>query len=65
MGLDDIIEKAIVTEDSGNDIRETAKKVTKGIVTEISGKDNNVIKPVINNVIGFMSAGSVDRKSVV
>ena len=65
MGLDDIIEKAIVTEDSGNDIRETAKKVTKGIVTEISGKDNNVIKPVINNVIGFMSAGGGTGASTI
>lgn len=40
------------------DIRENINKISKDIVSELSGRGNSRFKPVLNNLIGFMSSSS-------
>lgn len=57
-GIGEALEKSVKSENSSkNDIRETAKKVTRDIVTELSGKGNTTRKQIVSNIVGFMSAG--------
>lgn len=57
-GIGEALEKSVKSENSSkNDIRETAKKVTRDIVTELSGKSNTTRKQIVSNIVGFMSAG--------
>lgn len=57
-GIGEALEKSVKSENnSKNDIRETAKKVTRDIVTELSGKSNTTRKQIVSNIVGFMSAG--------
>ena len=57
-GIGEALEKSVKSENSSkNDIRETARKVTKDIVTELSGKSNATRKQLVSNIVGFMSAG--------
>ena len=57
-GIGEALEKSVKGENSSkNDIRETAKKVTRDIVTELSGKSNTTRKQIVSNIVGFMSAG--------
>ena len=57
-GIGEALEKSVKGENrSKNDIRETAKKVTSDIVTELSGKSNTTRKQIVSNIVGFMSAG--------
>ena len=43
---------------NGLDIQETAKKVSKEIILELSGRGNVSVKPIINNLVAFMSSSS-------
>lgn len=57
-GIGEALEKSVKSENSSkNDIRETAKKVTRDIVAELSGKSNTTRKQIVSNIVGFMSAG--------
>lgn len=57
-GIGEALEKSVKGENSSkNDIRETARKVTRDIVTELSGKSNTTRKQIVSNIVGFMSAG--------
>lgn len=57
-GIGEALEKSVKSENnSKNDIRETARKVTRDIVTELSGKSNTTRKQIVSNIVGFMSAG--------
>ena len=47
-GIGEALEKSVKGENSSkNDIRETAKKVTRDIVTELSGKSKTTRKQIV------------------
>lgn len=48
-----------------NDVRETITKISKDIISDISGRGNSRVKPVINNLIGFMSSSSGSGASTI
>lgn len=51
-------EDSELLKDNGLDIQETAKKVSKEIISELSGRGNVSVKPIINNLVAFMSSSS-------
>lgn len=48
-----------------NDVRETITKISKDIISDISGRGNSRVKPVINNLIGLMSSSSGSGASTI
>lgn len=48
-----------------NDLRETITKISKDIISDISGRGNSRVKPVINNLIGLMSSSSGSGASTI
>lgn len=53
-----LFEDSDLLSDNGLDIQETAKKVSKEIILELSGRGNVSVKPIINNLVAFMSSSS-------
>lgn len=53
-----LFEDSDLLNDNGLDIQETAKKVSKEIILELSGRGNVAVKPIINNLVAFMSSSS-------
>jgi len=53
-----LFEDSDLLNDNGLDIQETAKKVSKEIILELSGRGNVSVKPIINNLVAFMSSSS-------
>lgn len=53
-----LFEDSDLLSDNGLDIQETAKKVSKEIILELSGRGNVAVKPIINNLVAFMSSSS-------
>lgn len=51
-------EDSELLKDNGLDIQETAKKVSQEIISELSGRGNVSVKPIINNLVAFMSSSS-------
>lgn len=51
-------EDSELLKDNGLDIQETAKRVSKEIISELSGRGNVSVKPIINNLVAFMSSSS-------
>jgi len=46
-----LFEDSDLLSDNGLDIQETAKKVSKEIILELSGRGNVSVKPIINNLV--------------